>query len=74
VSQLSLAPMAPVTVSLGYRPRNLIRTVQALKGAAHICEAVNRAFSADVLGFARNLGRCLRLNVEFCAVGAKQKM
>jgi hypothetical protein len=31
VSELSLAPMAPVTVSLGYRLRNLIATVQALK-------------------------------------------
>ena len=38
------------------------------EGAAHICEAVNRAFSPE------SFRGCPRLNVEFCAVGAKQKM
>jgi hypothetical protein len=69
-----LAPMAPVTVSPGASPQEFDCDGTSAEGAAHICEAVNRAFSAGVLGFARNLGRCPRLNVEFYAVGVKQKM
>jgi hypothetical protein len=47
-TELCLAPKAPSQNSLGYRPRNMIRSYASAEGANQRAE-MNRAFSADGL-------------------------